>query len=295
MGTADAVPGVSGGTIALLLGIYERLIQAISMVTPSTLHRLITGFAPRTDRSWRMVLTEMDVSFLATLLAGILTAVILVTNTVDALSKSHPVSLFGFFLGLILASGVLLYREVPINTIGRVSTAVVGASIAFVVSGQTAIGLGTSPLAVFLTGMVAVSAMVLPGLSGALLLFLLGKYIYMAEQLTAFKDAVVSAVVGGEFALVIGPGRVVGLFLLGGLVGLLTISRLIQWALTAYRYATLAFLVGLVIGAVRAPIHHIDMSINTWTTPVFLTMALFAILGATLVFLVDHFALTVEL
>lgn len=295
MGTADAVPGVSGGTIALLLGIYERLVAAISALVPGDLRRMLAGLHPRKDGTLRGAVLDTDIGFLLALGVGMVTAVLLVSSAVEALAETHPIPLFAFFLGLIAASGVVLSREIPIDTVGQVVAGVGGLVVAFVVSGQPTLGLGTSTAVIFVAGAIAVSAMILPGLSGALLLILLNKYVYMAAELSGFADAVLSVALGADPAVLVDAGREVAIFVVGGVVGLLTVSQVIRRALATYRYPTLAFLVGLVIGAVRAPVVEITHHAPVWDAAGLATVAGFAGLGAALVLLVDRYALTVEL
>jgi putative membrane protein len=283
MGTADAVPGVSGGTIALIAGIYERLIAAITAVTParfaSGLGALLPvggGFdIPRAAPVWESV----DGWFLITLLAGIFTAVIGVTGAVSWLNDRYPVILFGFFFGLIAASAVVLLRVIHLDETDEIVAAIAGFLVAFVVAGQAALMEPGGLLMVFVAGAIGVSAMILPGISGSLLLVIIGQYTYLSDSLHAFLNALVGLVRGETLAPVVRHGRVVLLFILGGLVGLFTIARLIRRSLDANRTATLAFLVALVVGALRAPV----ASLRTRPDVVFPGDALLAFVGASVV------------
>ncbi|MFB6129196.1 MAG: DUF368 domain-containing protein, partial [Salinigranum sp.] len=143
MGAADAVPGVSGGTIALITGIYERLIGAVTSITPARVWRVLSGVRPSERTEAVSSLFEMDGVFLFFLGAGIATAVVTVTRVLEVAINQVPVPTFGFFFGLIAASAVVLFGEVRFDTSGRIAAALAGFLLAFVVSGRAAANLGT--------------------------------------------------------------------------------------------------------------------------------------------------------
>jgi putative membrane protein len=301
MGTADAVPGVSGGTIALIAGVYERLIAAITAVTPG---RFVDGVRALTpldggvslDRA-AAVLEEVDGWFLIALLTGILSAVIVVTRIVDIANEAAPVYLFGFFFGLIAASGLILLRAVSIRTVAEGVAALAGFVVAFVVSGYGEVLESGGLPVVFGAGALAVSAMILPGISGSLILVILSQYERMSSTLSEFIDALFGAVTGNGVGPVVDNGVVVVTFVCGGLVGLFTISRLIRRALDANREVTFAFLVALVIGALRAPIVTLngdDYSV-VWSTEVIGAFAGAALVGAVIVLALDWYAVDIDL
>ncbi|MFC7140625.1 DUF368 domain-containing protein [Halosimplex aquaticum] len=304
MGTADGVPGVSGGTIALIAGIYERLIAAINAVTPRRFFDGVRALTPldggvSLDRA-AAVLEEVDGWFLLALVAGVGTAVVLVGQAVEWAAADYPVLLFGLFFGLIGASAVILLRAVAIRTVPELVAAVVGVVLAFFASGHSESLLGTGGLpTVFLAGSVAVSAMILPGLSGSLLLVILGQYTYMYRQLGNFLEGIASVATGGSFADLAGPASVVVTFILGGLVGLFTIARVIRRALDVNREVTYAFLVALVLGALRAPITALNDASEypsvVWNTPTIQAFATAALVGAVIVFVLDWYAVDIDL
>jgi len=301
MGTADAVPGVSGGTIALIAGVYERLIAAISAVTPG---RFVDGLRALTpldggvslDRA-AAVLEEVDGWFLVALLAGIFSAVVVVTRVVDIANETAPVLLFGVFFGLIAASGLILLRAVSIRTVAEGLAALAGFVVAFVVSGYgEVLGSGGLPV-VFGAGALAVSAMILPGISGSLILVILSQYERLSRTLSEFVDALAGAVTGNGIGPVVDHGVVVVTFIGGGLVGLFTVSRLIRRALDANREVTFAFLVALVIGALRAPIVTLNGSDYSvvWSTDTIGAFAGAAVVGAVVVLVLDWYAVDIDL
>jgi len=302
MGTADGVPGVSGGTIALIAGIYERLIGAINAVTPTRIVDFLRALSPlggggvSVDRAlaeWE----EADGWFVVALGLGVGTAVIIVTQAVEYIDEHEPVVLFGFFFGLIAASAVILGREIEIRRSDTAVAAVVGFLLAFVVSGQGELLSGGGLPVVFFAGAVAVSAMILPGISGSLLLVILSQYTRMTEALSDFLHGLIGFATGESTAAVTGPaGREVVVFLVGGLVGLFTISRLIKRALAASREVTYAFLVALVVGALRAPIATLDARPEvTWTTADIGEFAALAVVGAVVVLVLDWYAVDLDL
>jgi putative membrane protein len=299
MGSADAVPGISGGTVALITGIYGRLIAAITAITPSRFLDLLRAILPLDSGISRhrvgVILREFDAVFVATLLTGIATAVVIVGRIVGFAAARTPVLLFGFLFGLIAASAVILWRELSMNTTGQWLAAFVGFAIAFVLSGDMQVLEGGGLAVVFIAGAVAVSAMILPGISGSLLLVILGQYIPMYESLNSFLDGIGGVVTGGEFEAVVAPGRDVFTLLLGGLIGLFTVARLIRRLLDKNREATLAFLVALVFGALRAPISELSATEGVaWTMATVGEFGGLALVGAVLVLGLDWYAIDLD-
>ena len=297
MGSADAVPGVSGGTIALIVGIYERLIAAVTAVDPDRARRVLGGLRPGGRADARAAFREVDGAFLLVLGAGIGTAVVAVLSAVNRLLATQPVATYGFFFGLIAASAAVLLGDVDLSTPRRKAAAVAGFALAFLASGVAATALGSPLPLVFVAGGLAVSAMVLPGISGSLLLVVLGQYEYMS--------GVVSRLVDGLGALAVGDGAdgivetlpPVAAFLLGGLGGLFTIAHAVRYALSRARAATLAFLVSLIVGALRAPLVEttgiLAESGESWraAAPRF---ALAALVGAVAVLVLDRYSAAIE-
>jgi putative membrane protein len=288
MGAADAVPGVSGGTIALLTGIYGRLVAALTAVSPGRLLRAAAVVVPSRRADGRAALVELDTTFLLALGAGILAAVVTVTRLLDRLLAVAPVATFGLFFGLIAASAVVLRDRLVLDTPARGGALVAGAAVAYLASGRASAVIGTGPLATAFAGAVAVSAMVLPGVSGSLLLLVLGQYERMIATLRAFVDALVAAP-GAGLAPVVEPGTSVAAFVAGALVGLLTVAHAVRAALAARRAATVAFLVGLVVGALRAPYLRAGAALPAgWTDAALAAFLASALVGAVAVAALDR-------
>ncbi|MFC7042996.1 DUF368 domain-containing protein [Halonotius sp. GCM10025705] len=294
MGAADAVPGVSGGTIALITGIYERLIAAITAVEPSRLRRILAGLDSANRADAVDALRELDVGFLLAVGAGILTAVVTILRVVSVLLDVAPVGTYGFFFGLIGASAAVLYSEVSLATRGRKIVAAAGVFLAFSLSGYAPTAIGTSLPIVFVAGAIAVTAMVLPGVSGSLLLLMLGQYDYMSTTLSTFTDGLIAAVRGNGTVALRETAPSIVVFLLGGIVGLFTVAHAVQWALAHYRKATLVFLVSLIVGALRAPVVQIGIELTEagrgWTPELIGLFVAVAIFGAAVVVGIDRLA-----
>lgn len=230
MGAADIVPGVSGGTIALVIGIYERLVAQVrtgAAVLGSGLRgRLTAARADLGELQWRFVLP---------LGLGILTALAVLSSVLEHLLDEQPVLLSGLFLGLVAGSVVIAAREFRTPPATREwAVTVVSAVVVFLVLGLRA-GRVEDPalLLLFLGGAVAVCAMILPGISGSFLLLLMGLY-----------DPVISAVSQRDLT-------VVGVVAIGAVVGLATFSTLLHWLLEHHHEVVLAALIGLMAGSLR--------------------------------------------
>lgn len=290
MGTADALPGVSGGTVALLLGFYGRLIAAVTALTPRRAIAAFRGYDPDRRERAREALLEMDLQFLLPLGIGMATAVALIAGAVSALSESHPVALFGFFIGLIAASAVALFRSLTLASTRHALAAAAGTGLALLVASNVLQLPGSGAVLIFLSGALAISAMILPGISGSLILILLGQYVFLSSELTAFIQSIQDLVLaGGTLAAVLEPGTTVVVFVAGGVVGLVTIARLVRRALDRHREVTLVFLVGLIAGSVPAPLHEIAET-HALTTDVLLLTGAWALVGAVALFAIDRLA-----
>ena len=288
MGAADAVPGVSGGTIALIVGVYERLIGALTALDPRALRHLRRLHTRDGRRALARTLVAMDVPFLAALGLGVVTAVAAMSGVMHAAVTEFPAVTYAFFFGLIAASAAVLRDELWLSDARGVAAAVAGFSLAFLVSGVAATGdVSHSLLVVFLSGTVAISAMLLPGVSGSFILLLLGQYEYLTGAPGAFLDAVVAAL-GGDTADLLPATAVVVVFVAGAVIGLLTISHAVNYALTNYRRGTLTFLVALIVGALRAPALEVTGAVNAWTLTAAGTVTVAASIGAALVLVLDY-------
>ncbi len=234
MGAADTVPGVSGGTVALILGHYQRLIAAISRFDT---HALALLFARRWDELWRYC----DLRFIIALGVGLVIGAGALASTMHWLLEHRMSQTLAVFFGLVLASGWLVA-----TTIGRWSPLVIGGTIAgallaFWIGGLTVIGGSENLLYLFVSAAIAICAMILPGISGAFVLLLLGMYHPVIGMIKQF----VHGDIGVEVILKL------SIFAAGCLVGLALFTRILRRLLSDYRDPTVGVLVGLMIGSLR--------------------------------------------
>lgn len=226
MGAADAVPGVSGGTIAFITGIYEELIHSLKQCGPEAIKVLFRqGFSPM----WK----HINGTFLLTLLGGILFSVFTISRVVLFWLDVYPVMLWSFFFGLILAAIWSLIRHIDEWKLNVIAFFLLGTIAAYFITIITPSHIQPTGLSVFLSGMLAICAMILPGISGSFILLLLGMYTYI---LTAVKDL--------EFSIL-------GLFAMGCIIGLLSFSRVLNWMFSSHRTLTLALLGGFMLGSLN--------------------------------------------
>jgi len=229
MGAADVVPGVSGGTVALLLGIYDRLVAEIRQGARA-LGSLVRGRVARGMGDLRRV----DWSFLGSLGGGIVLAVVVLVGWLRTQMEHHPVEVSAVFLGLVAGSIVVARREVDRWDLRRLAVMATTAVAMFFLLGLRSGGVDDPALpVVFGAGALAICAMILPGISGSFVLLMLGLY-----------DAVINAVDGRDFP-------VLGVFALGCLVGIVLFSQVLDWALSTYHDIVVAAMVGLLIGSFR--------------------------------------------
>lgn len=226
MGAADAVPGVSGGTVAFITGIYEELIESIRRFNLQALSLL---FKEGPVAVWRYV----NGSFLVTLILGIVVSLLTLARVVLYLLEAHPVLLWSFFFGLILASTWSVIRHTNKLDLKVAGIFLLGVFIAYVVTSMSPSQVTPSLWLVFLSGMIAICAMILPGISGSFILLLMGMY---APVLTAVKDFQLSFI---------------GLFLAGCVVGIMSFSRVLSWAFHHHKIATLSLLGGFMLGSLN--------------------------------------------
>ncbi len=290
MGAADTVPGVSGGTIALILGIYERLIAALTSVDPRAIEHVLDLHTPDGRAAAAAELQAMDAPFLFVLGAGVLSAAATVASAMNVAVLQYPVPTYAFFFGLIAASAVVLYRYVELGRPSRIAVAIVGATLAFVVTGATADG-GAEPttIVVFLAGSIAISAMVLPGVSGAFLLLVLGQYEYISGIPRSVFEATTATLHGGDPSALVAAFIPFGAFMAGAIVGVFSVAYAVRAALERYREATLVFLVSLMVGALRYPATTVADSVDVVTAPTAAIVAVSAIAGGALVLVLDRY------
>lgn len=226
MGVADVIPGVSGGTIAFISGIYEELIGSIKSIDVDAF-KLLGQFQIKTF--WK----KINGSFLICVLGGIVTSLVSLARLMTYLLEHHPVPVWSFFFGLILVSAPLIMRDIKKWDFATVLSGIIGIVIAYLITIISPTETPTNLPFIFFCGALAICAMILPGISGAFILLLIGKYEYMIKALIAFDMPVILVFVSGCF------------------LGLLGFSRFLSWILTHYRFPTLALLAGFMIGSLN--------------------------------------------
>lgn len=243
MGTADVIPGVSGGTIALIVGIYERLLNAINSVNSRFIKALFT-------LKWKEAFNEIHLFFIASLFLGIFTAFAFFTRVVplQIYMFTHPELIYGLFFGLILGSIYVLIKSLEKFTLNEFLSLLLGLGIGIVVVVVLVpVETPNHPAFIFLSGAIAICAMILPGISGSYLLLIMRKYDYMLTQIGLIgSDQTLQALI------IILP------FVLGCITGLAAFSRFLSWLLKHYHSVTIALLIGFMIGSLYSiwPFQH---------------------------------------
>lgn len=224
MGAADVVPGVSGGTIAFISGIYEELIESINKINLGALKIL-------KKEGIKSFWNHINGTFFVFLFAGIIVSIASLAKVVTYLLEAHPVLIWSFFFGLIVASVWLIGKTIKRWSPGVIVTLLIGAGIAFYISSIESVASVEAKWYIFLSGTLAICAMILPGISGSFILVLLGSYHIVLEAVKS-RDLVV-----------------IGLFAIGCLIGLLTFARLLKYLFNHYKEITIALLTGFMIGS----------------------------------------------
>ncbi|MFT5748989.1 MAG: putative membrane protein [Ancylomarina sp.] len=226
MGAADIVPGVSGGTIAFITGIYEELIESIKSVNLSSI-KLLLQF--KFKDFWKAV----NGNFLLSIVVGVAISIKSIAGLIKYLLEQHPILIWSFFFGLIVASALIIAKKITEWKLRSIIAMLVGIGIAYLVTVVTPAETTNAYWFLFLSGALAICAMILPGISGAFILLLLGKYEFILNALSNFKLDVIAV------------------FGCGAVVGLLSFSNLLSWLLKKYHNMTIALLSGFMIGSLN--------------------------------------------
>lgn len=238
MGASDIVPGVSGGTMAFILGIYETLINGIKSFNITALQMSLAFFTADDEEkpSLMEIVDHLHLRFLLPLGVGLVIAVILLSSLLEGLITEQPTYIFAFFAGLIVASVVAIGYKVKWGAIPVIAL-IIGTGIAYFVTnpefGTLGESFGHGPLVLFLSGAVAICAMILPGISGSFILLVLGQYEFV---LGAVKERDIISLI----YVALGAG-----------LGILAFSRVLSWLLSKYEHPTIALLVGFMVGSMR--------------------------------------------
>lgn len=227
MGASDVVPGVSGGTIAFISGIYERLIHAIKSVNIQNIKLFFTGHF---KEFWK----NIDGNFLVCLAAGIATSFLSLAKLITYLLEAYPVLVWSFFCGLIVASVIFVGRTVKWNWKTALTLLVFAVMSFFVTSPENApLGQNSAYWYIFLCGALAICAMILPGISGSFILVLLGQYAFILESLVELRI------------------DVIGIFMAGAVIGIVSFSHVLDWLFKNFEMITKAALTGFMLGSLN--------------------------------------------
>ncbi|PPK86293.1 putative membrane protein [Neolewinella xylanilytica] len=233
MGVAEAIPGVSGGTIAFITGIYERLLAAIGGLLST---KVISAYRRGgVKEAWK----EADGTFLVSLGGGMVVGLGVAVVAITSLLENYPPVVWAFFFGLIVSSAIYVGRQITEWSVWSILLLVTGAVIAYALTTINPLAGSTAPLLVFFSGMVAISALILPGISGSFILVLLGMY-------TVVFGALRGVVEGQPGALL-----TVACFAAGCLIGLAAFARLLTWTFKTYPNRTFAILTGFMLGSLN--------------------------------------------
>ena len=244
MGMCDIIPGISGGTIAFITGIYERLITAVKSFSPKVVMDLIVWAWKRDSLSLREVkrdLQRMDLVFLAVLFSGIGLSILLTSKLVKFLLENHFAYVIAFFIGLILASSRIIFSNIRNHDLKNVLFGIIGLVFGLGLCFLIPARIDPSPHYLFISGFFAISAMFLPGISGAFILMIMGVYEHLISVLHDIFNNIADVLFFG----------------LGAVLGAFTISRVINFLFSKDRCRTLYVLFGLVIGALAIPVRDV--------------------------------------
>lgn len=240
MGAADVVPGVSGGTIAFITGIYEELLETIS------------GLKFGLIKTWRKegfkaMWAEGNFSFLLALFTGIIISIASLAILIEHLLATYPIHLWAFFFGLIIASVWLVGKTVtkwnPLN----ISGLVLGTAAAYFITVMAPSQGSSSLIYIFFCGTIAICAMILPGISGSFILLLFGAY----TTILGAVSGAISALKASNWDLVFSNGAIIAVFMIGCLIGLISFSKLLNWLFKKAHDLTVAILTGFLIGSLN--------------------------------------------
>lgn len=240
MGAADVVPGVSGGTIAFITGIYEELLDTIKGFNLSVFKTLKNDGIKAT---WQ----QTNATFLAVLLAGIFTSVISLAKGITYLLEAYPVLLWAFFFGLIVASTIIIGKFIKKWSLNTLVSLVAGAAIAYYVTIAAPSQIPEGLIYIFLAGMIAICAMILPGISGSFILLLLGAYATVLGSISGLVDALKAT----DSEMIIHFGTKIVVFASGCVVGIIAFSNFLSWMFKKAYSMTMALLTGFMIGSLN--------------------------------------------
>ncbi|CAI8415822.1 MAG: Uncharacterised protein [Flavobacterium sp. SCGC AAA160-P02] len=290
MGAADVVPGVSGGTIAFISGIYEELLSSISSFN----FRLIKTLK---EEGIKSVWVKVNGNFISALFLGVFISILSLAKIIESLLINHPILIWSFFFGLVFASIIYVGKQIKKWNTGSAVLLICGVVVAYYITTlNPMVSENSSPWFLFLAAMIAITAMILPGISGSFILVLLGAY-----------KPVLNALNTKDFFSI-------GVFFIGAIIGLLSFSKILKWLFSKFKNYTLAILTGFIIGSlnkiwpwketiswrtnskgIEVPFNQISKSPLSFEGDSQLTFAIIvAIVGFALIFILERLAVKKE-
>ena len=244
MGAADVIPGVSGGTIAFITGIYDEFVGSIARIDSEAMNLL---FRLRLKEFWRYI----NGSFLLSLVCGIGASVVCLAGLMQMLLRDFPIQTWAFFFGLIVASSIFILRGISGWKLREGLFLVLGVILGVTVCTLSPTQTPEAFWFIFLSGAIAICAMILPGISGSFILLILGKYQFIMNSITACVGNVGAlwGAEGADASLFWNSAVVMAVFLIGAVVGILSFSKLLNWLLARWNKETLIVLAGFIIGS----------------------------------------------
>ncbi|MDH6342601.1 putative membrane protein [Parabacteroides sp. PFB2-12] len=226
MGAADVVPGVSGGTIAFIVGIYEELIESIKSINGASLKLFFTG-------KWAAFWKAVNGNFLLALVTGIAISIFSLAKLITWLLETHPILVWSFFFGLVLASTWFVSKDIRKWDWKTIVCFLIGAAIALFITIATPAETPNGLWFIFLSGAIAICAMILPGISGSFILVLLGKYYYIMDAVKSFDIPIMLV------------------FICGAAIGITSFARVLSYTLRRFHDITIAVLAGFMLGSLN--------------------------------------------
>ena len=249
MGAVNKIPGVSGGTVAFITGIYEELIDSITKINFNSFKKLFKeGFIS--------FYNEINGKFLFTVFGGLIASFFSVSLLLDLLIEKYELYIFGLFFGMIVGSFYVIYNKLEKLTFRTFMALTIGFMLGMIISFADKINLGSSELIIFLSGVIAISGMILPGLSGSYLLLLMGNYtLIMVDSVNSLYFSIVD-LFKFDFNFIYDDERiyllkVLFLFTMGSILGLIFLSNLLGSLLKKHKSITIALIVGFIAGSLR--------------------------------------------
>jgi putative membrane protein len=240
MGAADVVPGVSGGTIAFISGIYQELIDSINGINLSLLKTLKKEGL---KAAWK----QANASFLVSLLVGIAISILTFSKIITHLLATQPILVWSFFFGLIIASILLIWKQITNWKVVSIVTLIIGIILAYYITIARPVSSPDSYLYVFLSGFIAIIAMILPGISGAFILLLMGSYETVIGTINQFRDGIIQM----NTEILTTALLKLSVFAIGAIIGLKSFSKILHWMFEKHKDTTLALLIGFMIGSLN--------------------------------------------